>query len=874
VHPHHTRRFPHRRNVHDAATDSLPLATVVDVDKRRPLEEGEHQDHGRFTKQLGAREKKKQRLSRPSMVLQSTQTSTQNLYANPPAVDAGSRLAQPTSLYTILARHVDPQIGQEGAESGIRLTPREQLLLRDKGFSKASVEAWATCIRETGSIAAASVFGPGRETPPMFMLLLFLRRRHMSASALGVVFRHLDERVETEPLTWDAIKLLCVRLLRHACSLWPESIPWIASWFARQADVLFGAENLNNASPHMLSDVTRFCNFFLHLLSLPASTHPILGAMHQEKAQLQVLQFMASCSPAITVTRTGFRSVSRTQLAHGKTTQEREWAELKGPSWPPWKEDRTAMDEDKGYAFGASRATKILHRMYEAGYQGHTWEAMVEVYAGWDTDFSPTIQTRTSLPHISSPTKNEGYLTDLLWAARVRTTRTRREAWACFLAYEMSGARASQQVYLAMFEKLYYPASERSTKTKSQPDLDEVLRVDDEKLEETVDILLPGDMKEVVPESVSPLHYVYLSEPIPTVESLYRRMYAHKVQPTTRLLAFLIELAPSFDACIEMLGGAKEHFNGGIGHLLTGHHENDSSVSTIPGYLLAAFIKFLCQYGQFHRSPEPISSFVSPARHALEFKTNRRYLMDYAYAILSHYRPLYRPAWLTYMQQVRNKGPNERTVGGQGVNQYVIIWNLIEAMQQIDLDVDDDIFTSVCVATTSAAHAANTGPTSLEGARHVLHTGSPRLRSLFHNLVGANIDMQSAGGRHTVPPHIPGPAVLHAYVRALGTLGDYEGLYSFSTWLTQHHVEVTARAEAQHGGSKLLFRTLVGLRCALTGNFVQGNHQEKQAPDEIVQLIKAQIEQVEEWGGWPGQEYVDLYIKGGLKSHRPSVGGR
>jgi hypothetical protein len=134
--------------------------------------------------------------------------------------------------------------------------------------------------------------------------------------------------------------------------------------------------------------------------------------------------------------------------------------------------------------------------------------------------------------------------------------------------------------------------------------------------------------------------------------------------------------------------------------------------------------------------------------------------------------------------------------------------------------------------------------------------------------------VQSAGGGHSVPPHIPGPAVLHAYVRALGTLGDYEGLYTFSTWLTQHHGEITARAEAQHGGSKLLFRTLVGLRCALTGNFVQGNHQEKHAPDEIVQLIKAQIEQVEEWGGWPGQEYVDLYIKGGLKSHRPSVGGR
>jgi hypothetical protein len=147
------------------------------------------------------------------------------------------------------------------------------------------------------------------------------------------------------------------------------------------------------------------------------------------------------------------------------------------------------------------------------------------------------------------------------------------------------------------------------------------------------------------------------------------------------------------------------------------------------------------------------------------------------------------------------------------------------------------------------------------------------LLGLFHGLVNANLDTLSSKAS-LIPPHIPGPAILHAYVRALGALRDYEGLYSFSTWLTTHHAEVTARAEAQHSGSKNLFRTLVALRAAVTGQLDGGNSQVAKASDEIVQLIKAQIETVEDWGGWPGQEYVDLYVKGGLKTVMPGVGGK
>jgi hypothetical protein len=600
---------------------------------------------------------------------------------------------------------------------------------------------------------------------------------------------------------------------------------------------------------------------------------------------------MASRTPAITVTRSGFRAVSRTQLAHPKTTEEREWAELKGPSWPPWKDNRTAMDEDKSYEFGASRAAKIFHRMYEAGYRGQTWEAMSEVYAGWDTDFSPTIQTRTSLPHVSSHSRHQEYLTILLWAGRVRTTRTRREAWACFLAYELSNAPASNVVYLAMFEKLHYPTMERYCKHESLSALDDVLKRDEDPDDMEAE-LLPGDMKEVLTDPTSPLHYVYLSEPVPTVQELFHRMYKRDVRPSNRLLAFLLDIAPTFETCVSLLEAAADDFDGGVGRLLYGQWSDDNTDNTIPNYLIAAFIKALCRFGRFGpfvRTLKHEPLFISSERHTRELRTsNSYYMMEYAHAILYRHRPLYRPAWTTYMNKVARSATGVTThhngthmVQSRHTTSYIIIWDLVECMEKIDLDVDDSIFQIVCRTTLSAARSV-TRNTVLKGESDLVSsTASPRLRSLFHRLVGANLDtnLPRATVDHSelniVPPHVPGTSVLHAYVLALTALRDYEGLYSFSTWLTKHHVEVSARAKAHHSGNKWLHRTLVALRAAVTGFLEEeGNAQYDKASDEIVELIREQIDSVEEWGGWPGQRDVDLYLKKVLWTVMPRVGGR
>lgn len=873
------QRPPRRYSVHTSKDDTF---SEVEETEGRPT----------FRPQLSRAVRKALRPTRPAIVLASINGPARDLYVTPsggtdlsytaprrpsrkPKPKAGScrstlLLDEPVSLYSILARFLQHHTATPAAKSDFYYAPLEMELLQNQGYTMESVERWASCLVAPRSIEAARVFEQGVEMPPLFLLLLFLRRKHIKAPALDTIMRHLVHVAYSESISWSQLKIITVRLLHHVREHRPESMSWVASFFAAEASRLHdntpGADPL---PPNTLSDLTGFCNKLLKLISLPTPSRPVVTAVHQEKAQFQILQYMANRSPAVAVTRLGFLSVALNQLAHAKTPQEREWAELKGSAWPPWKENRTAMDEDKGYEFGASRASQLLHRMHEAGYSGGLWEDIVQVYAGWDKDSSPTIQTRTVLPLSSFQYRKANGLRALLWAGRIRATRTRREAWACFLSQELSGGRAHSAIYLAMFEKLHYGTAERLTHPEFSSDAGGTP-------EEGPTYLLPGDMKEVLPDPLSTLHHVYISEPVPGYRELFQRMQTTQLKPDNHLLVFLIETCPDFDMGLELLAMAKDRGNGIIGRILDGTHDQDLPYQPILGYFIKAIIVFLCRYGRVEQSLPKEVHFLRPEQHANQLRSNRNYLVEYAYMVLRHYRPLYRPAWAAMIEKL---AWHINQNGEIGITQYKRICDILEQMEQLHLNVDDEIFLQFCVATRYTAQTAQQGFASIEDTRHVLSTSSHRLRTLFNSLVGINADVQSPSshqtGSNVVPLHIPGPAELHAYVRALTALRDYEGLYSFTTWLTKHHVEVTARAKAQHSGRDILFKILVALRLAIDGGALEPEAAYLSgAPEDIALLIKTQIESVEQWGGWPEREYVDMYINGHLKSEPPLVGGR
>ncbi|KAF2641475.1 hypothetical protein P280DRAFT_469093 [Massarina eburnea CBS 473.64] len=762
----------------------------------------------------------------------------------------------PPSLHTILLRHLRTVTASPSTGTGLELSDEEASLLRSHGFSAHSVEQWTYSLLERRSVSAVWTFTDKNETPPLFLVLLFLRRKRMRSLALGVLLRHIRARLEIERVHWTSLQLLMVRLLRHARELWPETIPWIASLYAEHAMRIYtDAKENGRLSPTLLSGITRFSNSILSLISLPASVRPVLASLHQEKAQFEILHFMASCDPALSMTRTGFRATVRNQLAHSKTSQERTWAELKGPSWPPWKGKRTAMDEEKGYEFGVSRASRILHRMFEAGYEGRVWEDVAQIYAGWDTDFSPTIQTRTSLPHISTQSRNSDKLSALVWAARIDTTRTRREAWACFLAYEASNETASPEVYFAMFGKLYvHQLDEEEQKTKDQKAGSKPL--------------LPGDMKEVLPDPKSPLHLVYLSDPVPEIEHLYHRMVTKGVRPSNRLLALLVGILKDFPTVLELLEANQDKFEGGMKCLLDGTILAQGNESSVPPYFIGSFIQFLCRFGRFYGHPptKPMALPLNFEAHQLRLRLDKSYLLEYAFTLLLQYKPTYNPAWTAYLQKLcyshRGIRQAEHLRAPAIVATYKAICALFEEIDENDLDPDDTQFQLLCTVVRYTAGTAYSGRLDSNDTQHILSTGPHFLRTVFHNLVGADIDPNDDHQReqdNAIPPCIPKPAALHAYVQTLGVLRDYEGLYSFSIWATLHHTQITERANAQHSGPQALFKTLVALRVGLEGVNGQGG-----ASRELVELVRYEMEGVKEWG-WPSDEHVAAYTAHGKK---------
>lgn len=848
-----------------------------------------------FQPQRSRASRKARRQSRPADILNSMQDGSQNIYymsttkgrldvsyVSPRFIMPGgyrrpasrSRAlidsSAPVSYYTLLSRYLTHLTAPTPEDAPLIFTNQEQQFLKSRRITQQTVKDWAVSLLQRNSHAPTRVFRLGAEAPPFFLVLLYLRRKHIRAYCLGIVLSHVASRLEAETINLQTLKTLVIRSLRHARLVWPESIPWITTFFLEQAAKIHGNDS-DALSARAQSELTSFCNTLLSLLSLPASLRPMITARHQETAQFRVLQCMAGYNPSLAVTRTGFRAIARIQLTHAKTERERDWAELKGPSWPPWKENRTAMDEDKGYEYGASRASKILHRMFEGGYPARGWEEVAEVYAGWDTDLSPTIQTRIFLPSCFHGGEAEG-----LWAARIRTTRTRREAWACFLAYEASGAPVHQEVYLAIFEKLHYIEMQRRSTGTSRTEEDEE---EDDVQDSPAATLLAGDMKEVMTEPSSPLNNVYLTEPVPSYEELYQRMTSKKIRPTDRLLAFLLETHPDFATIFKLLEAAKDDFDGGVGCLVSGVHDESSTVDRVPGYFLAAFIRFLCRFGHPTKRLSIVAStnFLPQDQHLRQFMFEEPYLLQYAYSLLLFYRPRYQPAWTAFVEEVvlsrRNSLYHEQdSAMGITNRQYGIVIKVLDTLAfEEDVDVEGDLFNLACTATRYAAQAVHKGNFPVDQGLTYLSKRSHKLRTLFHQLVGAHNDLQVSSG---IPPHMPGPAELHAYVRALGVLRDYEGLYSFSTWFTKHSKEVTARARAQHGGSEMLFRTLVALKAATGGWLEEGRDRRPSAPEEIKQLIKAQINGVIEWGGWPSKKLLSLYIEGHVKSATPVVGGR
>ena len=719
----------------------------------------------------------------------------------------------------------------------------------------------------------------------------------------------------------DIFMIMIIRLLRHARRVWPAACESITLMFCRYVNGL----NLRESNCQDQAQLNFMYNTILKLLSMPASLQPFVSAMHQQRAQFAVLRRMNEFKPPLVVDRRGYRAVTTMQLMHKKTLREREWALLKSKTWPPWKQDRLGTDVAIGPEYGISRAKEVMDRAEQAGYENYGWERAASILAGWDTDGSPTIQSRRVFRSDGSDDKKINEHAKV-WTNRVRATRTLNEAWALFLQYKDEHLPPREIVYLAMLEKIVYDAKRRKL---SEAEYSSRISMPEK---------IAGDGPEVFAESISPLETIYVRTKPPCVDEFYNLMTEDGIISGGRLLAFLLTNAPSFAFGLKVLTASSLPLK--YKAVLLGEPTEALPVAQyqgllqeVPPYVFESFIALLIKFVQTSSKDDdtdgsfdfPMDILIAPA-----LVTNP---LLHAFNIMHLRKPFARRPWILLLGALSRSNlivDNQTSRITQNV-QDVLSWHtivrLLRMMESLNVGLDLEMFMKACVGLEKAVLAAvqllqsesrqNVSDRHISMAQNILANGLAVLKLQFKDTVGSDsmleeipktllaeknaIDeeinecIEQSNGRvddadsadpsenkSFLPPscllprllEAPRPAYIHQFVRVLGLLCDFDGLLDLIEWMAIHADELKAQADEQRSGSMMFRRCLIAARVFLERSWIYYDVHDREkhvliernlepAPKEIWQAIKNVIEENSKWGGWPSDEEVEEYISKG-----------
>lgn len=751
---------------------------------------------------------------------------------------------------------------------------------------------------------------------PIFIFQKLLLRNDMNAEALSIFIRQAwllltpgdqirsdardaeqpSNRKPTQSIGLDAITTLVVRLLRHCRNVWPAACRSIAELWVEHARI------------H--KDTSRFAfhyNRILQILSLPSNESPFQSLRHRQRAQFVLLRKMTDSHQPIPISREGYRAVALVQLAHRKTDDERTWANLKALSWPPWKEDKLGIDAYIGTELGISRATNVLHQEAERGYGPLTWERAAGILAGRDTDTSPTIQTRTSVIPIATSSQVRGKSSALdgktkasksdptiVWVARIQATRTLQEAWMSFLACKDQGITMTPKLYQMIIEKAIY--DEKRQKCAGANECAEVF-TDGPPQQRP----LPGDGKEVVESSVSHNQAISTREPLPTLDSLLEQMRCDGVRPSGRLLELLLSHARSFDEGMGILQ-ASPLSTAVKAVLVLEHGDNGKTMlppdaapllRTIPRWLFATYINFLCEYSERSPASSSKTSPIPPWRHSAvaskiidRDKELIRRRLRHAFRLVETCKPFYRPPWNSLLMSLskytttivqRSSSPE------QGVIKYNRACSLLGYLDSIGLGIDFTAFGYLCTivqnAIASAGHLLEHGRyRERNEALAVLKAEPDMLKNRFARLVRPSTCQRVPArlsyyvafpdSKAVVPAlprllRVPHPVHLHLYIRCLGQHGDHDGLIDFMEWLSEFVDEIMEEAKDMANGMMMFRRCLMALRAFGYNESDELVAEAWQKYESALNSLREVIASKSDWGGWPTDEEVDAYVRKG-----------
>ncbi|KAI7287676.1 hypothetical protein KC345_g361 [Hortaea werneckii] len=749
-----------------------------------------------------------------------------------------------------------------------QLATWEAAYLHSKGYAYEDVSLWASIISDRDSHRAvkrlAAHNNEGRIVP-VFVLLYSLRRPHLNARTLRVLLRQVavytqrySSAVRGQNIDETTLMVLFSRSLRHAREKWPRAISAITDMFLDCIDRVFGSADTFKRT--RMANMTHALNRAMHLIALPTSAEPFKEAYDQERALVRVLRFMVAQRPPLQLNREGYRAVVRVQLAQKKTPREQQWAELKALSWPPWKQERTAMDAlITPEEHGLSRAGDTLRRMREAGYEPQGWEQVAQVLAGWDVDRTPTVQQRAVFFTRIRRSEQDSSV----WAARITTTRTAQEAWAAYLAFEEAGLESSDGVLLAIAQKLYQ--EERRART------DLAMGDQQSQRNDGVEPALPGEKIENEPLPPSTHLYTYTRRPIPSIEEFYRELVAKDVYPGGHLLGFLIANATSLQLGIEYLRSGVRH-HPGITSIF--YPKRSEGLSSIPESVFAGLIKLLTRFAnvpltkvlrqQWLLEWRSVHSAPTMGHEQSKHELNPQHTLVFALQLLKHRRSTKLMLWSSFLQALSHDATlqsirflsdpqSKHPVEGGLAQTFVaarssiwanrLAWRVQSIMQDLQVDLDAWSFQAICIAEENVVVSCwkalkydvnetlheetktfsdDEQSMIVRAANAIIDSNNRanRLRRGFSALVGDDDDF----GERAVQTSaidlprlltVPSAAILHAYIRSLGWRGDHQGLLLLVEWMVEHRSELAEQRARDRNGERLLRRAIIALRVFL-----------------------------------------------------------
>ncbi|EFE37603.1 conserved hypothetical protein, partial [Trichophyton verrucosum HKI 0517] len=801
--------------------------------------------------------------------------------------------------------------------------------LSKRGYSAGDVMAWAWVLATPDAYLAAMRYHKLVEEAavPVFVLMFLLRRVDIDEPSFKLLLeqcrRLLNSMVQddlpptskdSEPIPARNIKgdsalamTILVRLTNLARNVAPRALVNIAEMFTSSFAHLTSMKDLDKLGPKKARRVTELYNKFIQRLAGWCRVEPYHSAKLQQKAVFHVLREMETYNPPLPVNKASYQAITQILLASKMTKAERQWDSFKAVSWPPWKEDRLGIDAEKTEG-SKSKAMESMAHMQQAGYRFDEWDRAASVVAGWDTDGTPTIQKRTRLPDPSwqFSEENQSPSEPLVWAARIRATRTLREAWACYVSSQQQNVRLTEQIIHEIVEKLI--ASER---TRGQ-----INRL--EQFGSQASTFTPSDGgKEVHPEPTSPRDLIYVPSEPPSLPEFLQQTFSQDFPLPDKVLVLILRHTSSLKQGLDYINHSSLS-KGQIYALFSPSSQQGKerleALSSIHDATFSAVIRFLCRcasHSTVNRIVDRIEALnamfpiILPRYSDLE--PNQGRALAHAVFLMEQRRPRYMSAWHNLLKAVaigsRPFHHFHRLGLAPGVNR-VFVWEetlrLAEYMKANSIALDLRCIQLMCNGFAGLLQTLHLHPNAVKaGARAMSHIQSlgPSHATLDRPLTTQTPDEMAEHGlsllrcqinrylplyRRQQPTSassvddatpsngvvMPSPSILHSLIRVFGRGRDRQTIVAILRVLQAEAHELKRVTNERRGGRRMLRRAVVACRAFLENDLAGSRDDDRDGRPQVcwqthplTQEARRLVNGTEAMAPWPSDEEVDAYIQ-------------